>query len=61
MQYVCALCGYAYKAAKGDPDGGVSAGTDFEDISEGWVCPLCGAGKEDFEMVGDDADVGDEF
>ncbi|MBO4309265.1 MAG: rubredoxin, partial [Clostridia bacterium] len=21
---------------------------DFEDIPEDWVCPLCGASKEDF-------------
>lgn len=62
MQYICALCGYVYKSEKGDVDNGVPAGTDFEDISEEWVCPLCGASKEDFETVVDeDIDGEDEF
>ena len=54
MNYVCALCGYVYKTKKGDPENGVAPGTDFEDISEDWTCPLCGAMKEDFEPAGDD-------
>ncbi|MBE6596045.1 MAG: rubredoxin [Ruminococcaceae bacterium] len=56
MKHVCALCGYVYKSKKGDPENGVPAGTDFEDISEDWVCPLCGASKEDFDTVNDDDD-----
>ena len=47
--YVCLLCGYTYDPAEGDPDNGVAPGTKFEDIPDTWVCPLCGAGKEDFE------------
>ena len=27
---------------------GVNENTDFEDLPKDWVCPLCGAGKEDF-------------
>ena len=49
MKYVCALCGYVYDAVVGDPDNGIDAGTDFEDLPEDWTCPLCGATKEDFE------------
>lgn len=52
MIYVCALCGYEYNAKLGDPDNGIEEGTDFEDIPANWVCPLCGATKEDFEAVG---------
>ncbi|MHA7918594.1 rubredoxin, partial [Alloalcanivorax xenomutans] len=26
-------------------------GTKWEDIPDDWVCPDCGVGKEDFEMV----------
>lgn len=48
-QYVCVLCGYTYDPAEGDPDNGVAPGTKFEDIPDTWVCPVCGAGKEDFE------------
>ena len=51
MNYICALCGYVYKSEVGDTDNGVAPGTDFEDVSADWVCPLCGASKEDFEEV----------
>ena len=58
--HVCELCGYEYDARVGDPDNDIEAGTDFEDFPADWVCPLCGAGKDDFEAVmveDDDADV----
>jgi rubredoxin len=48
-KYVCTVCGYVYDPALGDPDNGVAAGTKFDDLSDDWVCPVCGAGKEDFE------------
>lgn len=47
-KYVCDLCGYEYDPANGDPDSGVAPGTPFENLPADWVCPLCGAGKEDF-------------
>lgn len=50
-KYVCVICGYEYDPAVGDPDNGIAAGTAFEDLPADWVCPLCGAGKEDFEKV----------
>jgi rubredoxin len=50
--YVCELCGYIYDPAKGDPKNGVAAGTAFEDLADDWVCPDCGAGKEDFSPEG---------
>lgn len=54
MKYVCELCGYVYDPQKGDVETGVAPGTDFEDISDDWVCPLCGAPKEDFEQLTDE-------
>jgi rubredoxin len=48
-KYTCSVCGYVYDPDKGDPDNGVAAGTAFEDIPEGWVCPLCGADVTLFE------------
>jgi len=48
MKYICNLCGYEYDEALGDPDGGVAPGTKWEDLPESWVCPICGAGKEEF-------------
>jgi rubredoxin len=48
-RYVCTVCGYVYDPALGDPDGGIKPGTRFEDIPDGWECPVCGAAKSDFE------------
>ena len=48
-KYVCKVCGYVYDPEKGDPDNGIKPGTKFEDVPDDWVCPVCGAGKEDFE------------
>ena len=50
-KYECNLCGYVYDPATGDPDNGVAAGTAFEALADDWVCPVCGAGKEDFSKV----------
>ena len=50
-KYVCELCGYVYDPAVGDPDNGIAPGTEFDELPEDWVCPLCGATKEDFEKV----------
>lgn len=47
-KYVCDLCGYIYDPANGDPDNGVAPGTPWEQVPADWVCPLCGAGKDQF-------------
>ncbi len=49
--WMCVICGYVYEEARGDPDGGVAPGTPWEAVPDSWVCPDCGAGKEDFEMI----------
>jgi len=48
--YVCLVCGYVYDPAVGDEDNGIALGTSFEDLPEDWVCPLCGVGKDQFEV-----------
>jgi len=50
-KYQCVLCGYIYDPQKGDPDNDVAPGTRFEDIPDDWVCPECGADKDEFEKV----------
>lgn len=50
-KWTCIACGYIYDPAEGDLDNGVAAGTPFEEIDENWVCPLCGAGKDQFEKI----------
>lgn len=49
-KYVCTVCGYVYDPEKGDPDGGIKPGTGFEDLPKNWVCPICGASKDKFEL-----------
>lgn len=51
QKYECTVCGYIYDPELGDPEGGVEPGTVFEDISEDWVCPECGVGKDMFEPI----------
>lgn len=50
VKYVCKICGYIYDPKNGDPDNGVAAGTKFEDLPDDWVCPICGVGKDQFEL-----------
>lgn len=52
--YACTLCGYEYVEEDGDIENGVEEGTEFEDIPADWVCPVCGATKEEFELVDTD-------
>ena len=49
-KWVCTVCGYVYDPAEGDPDNGVAPGTAFDDVSDDWVCPECGVGKDMFEQ-----------
>lgn len=51
QKYVCDVCGYVYDPELGDPDNGISPGTPFEQIPDSWVCPICGAGKDQFSKV----------
>lgn len=50
-KYRCEVCGYVYDPEVGDPDNGIPAGTNFEDLPDDWVCPVCGAAKDQFEKV----------
>ena len=48
-KYVCVVCGDEYDPEAGDPENGIPAGTAFKALPEYWTCPLCGAGKDQFE------------
>ena len=50
-KYVCDVCGYIYDPEVGDPDSGIEPGKAFEDLPDDWVCPDCGAGKNEFSVV----------
>lgn len=45
---VCSVCGYVFDDAVGDPNAGVAPGTKWEDLPDSWVCPVCGATKDEF-------------
>lgn len=47
-KYLC-VCGWEYDPGAGDPGGVVEPGAAFEDIPDGWLCPVCGLGKDTFE------------
>jgi len=51
MKFKCEVCGWVYDPEKGDPENGIEPGTAFEDLPDDWVCPVCGAGKEDFSLI----------
>ncbi len=42
-KYICTICGYIYDESDGK----------WEDLSDDWVCPVCGAEKSDFEKRGE--------
>ena len=50
-KYRCTVCGYIYDPELGDPDRGVKGGTPFEKLPADWVCPVCGASKDQFEKI----------
>jgi len=50
-KYECQVCSYVYDPAEGDPDNNIAPGTAFEDLPDGWECPVCGASKDEFEKV----------
>lgn len=50
-KYRCVICDYIYDPTVGDPGNGIDPGTPFENLPEEWVCPLCGASKDQFEPV----------
>ncbi len=50
-KYKCMVCGYIYDPEAGDSEGDIQPGTAFEDLPDGWSCPICGAAKDDFEKV----------
>ena len=44
-KYVCLLCGYVYDEEE--------QGVKWEELPKDWVCPLCGAPKDQFQKVED--------
>ena len=47
-KYGCDVCGWIYNPEKGDPDAGIDKGTAFEKLPDDYICPVCGASKDNF-------------
>ena len=50
-RWECIVCGLIYDEKDGWPEDGIPAGTKWEDVPDDWLCPDCGVGKEDFELI----------
>lgn len=50
QKYECVECKYIYNPKYGNERAGIKPGTEFEDLPEEWVCPVCGEGKDMFEI-----------
>lgn len=48
MIYGCGICGWEYDESEGSLELEIEPGTEFEDLADGFECPHCGAGKDDF-------------
>ena len=47
-KFKCVVCGYIYNPEEGDPSVGIAPGILFKDLPDDYICPVCGAGKEEF-------------
>ena len=50
QRYECIQCKYIYNPKFGNEKAGIKPGTPFEELPEDWVCPVCGEGKDMFEI-----------
>lgn len=47
-RFRCYFCGYIYDEDLGDPEAGFAPATRFEDLPPDWICPSCGADRDQF-------------
>jgi pyruvate oxidase len=53
-KWKCSVCGYVYDEETGEPATGTAPGTLFADLPDDWVCPVCGATKDAFELLNEE-------
>ena len=49
-KYECGVCKYIYNPKTGNEKAGIEPGTEFNDLPDDWVCPVCGESKDVFEI-----------
>jgi rubredoxin len=52
-RYKCNVCGYIYDPEQGEPSEGYAPGTQFTDLPDDYMCPVCGVGKDEFTLLTD--------
>ncbi|WP_339676143.1 rubredoxin [uncultured Zhongshania sp.] len=50
-KFQCRYCSHIYEEAIGDADTGLPPGTLWDDIPDSWMCPDCGATKDDYDEI----------
>ena len=53
QRFECVECKYIYNPKFGNEKAGIKPGTLFDELPEDWVCPVCGEGKDMFELKED--------
>lgn len=53
-KYICKVCATIYYPEKGDPEDNIPPGTPFENLPDTWICPVCGSGKDKYELLTED-------
>ena len=48
--YECLQCKYIYNPKVGNEKAGIKPGTEFGDLPDTWVCPVCGESKDMFQV-----------
>ena len=52
--YECLQCKYIYNPKVGNEKAGIKPGTEFKNLPDSWVCPVCGESKDMFQVHQDD-------
>ncbi len=47
-KYKCVVCGFIYDPDLGDAENGIEPGVVFGNLPADYICPVCGAGKDEF-------------
>lgn len=50
-KYICRVCATIYDPDLGDSESKIPPNTAFEDLPDGWICPVCGSTKDKYELL----------
>lgn len=50
-KWQCRYCSFIYDEKTGFEGEGIAPGTALEQFPDDWMCPDCGATKEDFDEI----------